>query len=908
MKKLLILFLFSILWGTLPAQTIRVYYDASGNPSRMKIYDRNHVKKIKLDKIPEDGRVSLVFNGEKIIVDLNSFCNLPSQNSHPGEQNDEMEYVEPGVLPEGDLISTMEYTPDSSLLDVVCFNSGNVYFYDAETFEITAIVNVCTGARDIAFGGGKAFVVCKTDQEVNVINLEDFSLENSFPVHENASQIEAKPDGSMVYVAFYSWLNGAIAGYDPETGNEIFYTEEPYIHRWSTIGELQGRVLDQVVRFVLSPNGNIFVCPNTPDPLGHDPTLFDAANGHPIKVVTPDSYRGAAFSPTGDTLFVLTDESGYTPVIKLWRINCNDYSVIDTLVTNQSDFINYTDLAFNSNYTKVFAKDNWNELYYYFDLQNFTCEHIIETNSCDEPTILQASGSNLAFTYSFSNYKVVDLDSGRVLQYIPGDFNKEEIGVVSPDMKKLIVPNIPGRVFSDNIKNEGFYVFDIVNQDSIVPDTAIIAGALPEGDGTTSAVLSNDGKKLYATNIVTNNLSIVDYETGELDTLIPAMDYSNVTTIPNSNLLFLTGLNRQILFDPQNYETLAEFIRHMIYESYVSPDGDYIYLRQRGPGFTGLFKIKQLGADSYIEKELVFSSKNCTFAAGPYQLQSRPELSPDGNYFIYGDEDEATGNDLIGIIRTDSMKVVALLPIDPGGCVTGAVFSGDMKRALVLNNTGDDYVKKTIVYLDGANSYIENEVNNMQYAFSGQYCDDDNLFYLLLMNNYLLKIDPHSGKIVEKIMTDVDYQWQMVLDDKNIPIIRQYSNILYDGNFYPVPGISNPFYYSKQYNLCIVPSPGPDAISVFNPLTVNIETFPQKPAAESSFQLSPNPANKKITVSSEKPFLKIEIFDVRGKKVYSGIFNNLKTTIPIGETKPGIYFVDVYFNGRRETKKLIISR
>ncbi len=907
MKKLLILSLLPFLWFALPAQTIRVYYDEWGNPSRIKVSDKDHIKKIILKEIPEDGRINFEFNGEKIFLDLNSFCNLP-QNSHPRGEDDEMEYVEPGVLPEGDLISTLEYTPDSSLLTVVYFNSGNVYFYDAGTFEITAIVNVCTGARDIAFGGGKAFVVCKTDQEVNVINLEDFSLENSFPIHENASQIEAKSDGSMVYVAFYSILNGSIAGYDPVTGNEIFYTEEPFIHRWSTIGELQGRILDQVVRFVLSPNGEVFVCPNTPDPLGHDPTIFDASNGHPIKVITPNSYRGAAFSPSGDTLFVLTDESAYSPVIKLWRINCNDYSVIDTVVTNHYDFFNYTDLVLNSNRTKVLAKDNWNQLYYYFDLQEDTCKQIIEPYSCDEPTILPASARNLAFTYSFSNYKVFDLDSGNISDFISDVFNKEEIGVVSPDMKKLIVPNIPGRVFSDDTKNEGFYVFDISRKDSIVLDTAIVAGILPEGDGTTSAVLSNDGKKLYATNIVTENFSVVNYETGELDTLIPTMKYSNITTIPNSNLLFLTSLNKQILFNPENDETLTEFIRHMIYESYVSPDGDYIYLRQRGSGFTGLFKIKQMGAYSYIENELVFSSKNCTFAAGPYQIQSRPGLSPDGKYFIYSDEDEATGKDLIGIISTDSMKVIALLPVDPGGCVTGAIFSSDMKRALVLNNSGDNYVDKPIVYLDGANSYIENKVNNMQYAFSGQYNNDDQLFYLLLMNNYLLKIDPHSGKIVEKVMTDVGYQWQMVLDDKNIPIIRQYNNILYDDNFYPIPGISNPFYYSKQYNLCIVPSPGPDAISVFNPLTVAVETFPKKPAASSGFLLSPNPANEKITVTSEKPFQKIEILDVQGKKVYSGIFNNLKTTIPVRELKQGIYFMSVYFGGGRETKKLIVSR
>ncbi|NOX84657.1 MAG: T9SS type A sorting domain-containing protein [Chlorobi bacterium] len=909
MKKLIALFLLSFFTLSLPAQTIQVFYDEEGNPSRMKIFDEHHVKKIILDKLPENGRVNFIFNGEHVSVDLNSFCNLP-QNNNRNAQDDEMEYIEPGVLPEGDLISTLKYTPDSSLLAVVCFNSGNVYFYDAGTFEIVAIVNVCVGARDIAFGGGKAFVVCKTDQEVNVVNLEDFSLENSFPIRENACQIESKSDGSMVYVAFFSWLNGGIGAYNPENGNEIFYTEEPYIHRYSTIGELQGRILDQTVRFVLSPNDEIIVCPNTPDPKGHDPTLFDAGNGHPIWVITPDSYRGAAFSPNGDTLFVLTDESGYTPVITLWRVNCNDYTVIDTLVTNMPDFIDYSDLAMNDDRTKILAVDDWNDLYYYFDLETHTCDHIADPFVAEGPTILSAPEKNLAFPFMFYTYRVFDLDSGKVHQTISNLYNKEAIGTVSPGSEKLLVLNIPGFLLINNQKNEGFYVYDIISKDSVVFDTAIVAGVLPEADGTTSAVLSNDGTKLYATNKVSANFSIIDYATGELDTLIPDMDYTDVKTIPNSDLLFLTGhpLSKNILYDPVNFEIKAEFLISDLTESYISPEGDYIYVRKIGKNVSKIFKIRQDGENSYIEDQLLFSSKNCTFVTSQYRLLSRPELSPDGKYFIYGTEDEEAGTDLIGIISTDSMKVVATLPYETGGCVAGAIFSADMKRALVLDLSFDKYIKKPIVYLDGENSYIESEVNNMQAAFSGQYNEEDSLFYLLLMNNYLLKVDPVNGDIIEKVMTDVDYQWQMVLDDKNIPIIRQYSNILYDDNFYPIPGISNPFFYSEPYDLCIIPSPGPDAICVFNPLTVSIETFPKKHVAGDDWQLLPNPASDKITVSAEIPFQKIEIFDVRGKMVYSGDFNNLKTTIPVYELKLGVYFVNVYFGERKNTKKLVVSR
>jgi hypothetical protein len=204
---------------------------------------------------------------------------------------------------------------------------------------------------------------------------------------------------------------------------------------------------------------------------------------------------------------------------------------------------------------------------------------------------------------------------------------------------------------------------------------------------------------------------------------------------------------------------------------YTPNDSLLVVVCMHSNNWSDITKIKQEAEDSYIEKHVQFKSHNRTLVTSDYDLVNKPGFSPDGKYFIYSYVEGDTTT-YIAVMETDSMEMVASLPYDYGGYVFGAIFTDDMQRAVVLNVPYDEYVGKPIVYLDGENSFIESEVVNYQAAFSGEYNPSNDMFYILLKNNYILRVDPYTGEIEKKIITSAENQWQMVLDDQQIPVIR----------------------------------------------------------------------------------------------------------------------------------------
>jgi len=69
--------------------------------------------------------------------------------------------------------------------------------------------------------------------------------------------------------------------------------------------------------------------------------------------------------------------------------------------------------------------------------------------------------------------------------------------------------------------------------------------------------------------------------------------------------------------------------------------------------------------------------------------------------------------------------------------------------------------------------------------------------------------------------------------------------------------------------------------------------------------LSPNPFNERITLTSQLTIKTIEILDVYGKIIYSATINSTSATIDEPTLKSGIYFVKINFNTGFTTKKII---
>lgn len=78
------------------------------------------------------------------------------------------------------------------------------------------------------------------------------------------------------------------------------------------------------------------------------------------------------------------------------------------------------------------------------------------------------------------------------------------------------------------------------------------------------------------------------------------------------------------------------------------------------------------------------------------------------------------------------------------------------------------------------------------------------------------------------------------------------------------------------------------------------------------FTIAPNPSNGLITVQlSSSDDVKLELFDIRGRKCYSNAFKNSNQLfvqeVNLGQLEKGIYLLNVSSDGKTATKKLIIN-
>lgn len=73
------------------------------------------------------------------------------------------------------------------------------------------------------------------------------------------------------------------------------------------------------------------------------------------------------------------------------------------------------------------------------------------------------------------------------------------------------------------------------------------------------------------------------------------------------------------------------------------------------------------------------------------------------------------------------------------------------------------------------------------------------------------------------------------------------------------------------------------------------------------FAISPNPAKNSLNIKlpSKNTDIKLEVFDVLGKRVYNGNLTQLESSINISNWKSGVYLVRVTSHKSTHTKRFI---
>lgn len=84
-------------------------------------------------------------------------------------------------------------------------------------------------------------------------------------------------------------------------------------------------------------------------------------------------------------------------------------------------------------------------------------------------------------------------------------------------------------------------------------------------------------------------------------------------------------------------------------------------------------------------------------------------------------------------------------------------------------------------------------------------------------------------------------------------------------------------------------------------------SIPEIQSQDREFVIRPNPAKNKlnITLPSGSNDMKLEVFDVLGKRIYNGLLSTLESSINVSNWKSGVYLVRVSNDKSTQTKRFI---
>lgn len=874
------------------AQSYRIFFDRHHQPSGIKVSVNGITESFRPgDHLPDHIQLQDMHASPGLITgdkDGTPGPGRPLTNS--------LENLEPGLLPEADLVRDAAYTPDGGRIAVIYQQSGNIIFYDAETYDVLHIVEVGPGPTDLDLTMDRAFVACNQAREIYVIDLDDYSVSDVLPLDRRPSQVEASPDGSILYVAFPSYMDGSVAAYSAATHELLFECPELFIHHYGYNGH-NGRKYYRYYRFILSDDGNFLTGTSDPGTV----IIYNAKTGVEALRYEDRYFCGFNTSSTGDTLYLLTVTDD--DMIIMYRLRSDDLSKIDSIQRPVADmYFGQDDLAVSGDGNRVLTQDTWNNNYLLFDFEMLNST-AYPANALFTQIINTTYDRKYAICQTENKIKLFDMDNpgftGTYLQ-ITGYF-----GAPSTTSYKFLAPVSHFSYENITSRDEKFYIIDFQDPVNILPDTMIIAGELPEADLTHRACLSGDGKKFVSANFLSANVSLIDRNTQALENMLDIDNVWIVTPIPGSEDVLLSG---QSAASTYLFDTKSATIEKTIYVSQawsvtVSQDGKFAYMID----VTGmLFKVALEGENTHIEGyvDVDFYQNRLLIIdlVNPleYLPMTKPGLSPDGKWLLASAQDNNLGP-VMQIVNTETMKIEKSLPIGNRATYDMA-FTGDSRRACVAHATGF----ATIIYIDGADSYVENQVSSTSgNSFLAVAFNETTGKFLLGSKGMLNEVVPETGQITASHPYQNEYLLQIAADHNGLPMIRGQRKFFHNQETYDLPGVSEWFAYDTDHHLVVIPIPGPDKICVFDPMLTSMTELPA--AGSQALTIFPNPAFNFVTVTAPGVMKKMEVYDFSGRLICREIPDKIRVTMELNNFVPGIYVIRAILEGSTSTGKFIVA-
>ncbi|MBU2649879.1 MAG: T9SS type A sorting domain-containing protein [Bacteroidetes bacterium] len=901
MKHLIHCLLLFVISSFCFSQEVSILNNIEGQPSSviLKLSDTTYIHPVKDGEIPEH----ISFDGRYNISPKYHFERNPTHGSDFLDMH--MDSIEPGILPEADLPYKVKYTSDGSRIVIIYHHSNNVVVYDAEDLSILADIKIGEGPEDLFVNEDRIYVSCYYSDDIYIISLDDYSIEDHFFVDPQPSVIEVNQSEDIIYIGFdmrEHWKLADLAAFGLSTHKKLWENSWPFIEQINMWEGWIGRKVYTLSRFELIGSDRYIASLRNGGMLA---IILDAFTGEVVKTFYRPGEGVVNFkaSQTGDTLFM---QSRKQDSIIFYRVDAYTHKVLDSVITPKESMIGFwywqDNLAVNKDGSKMFLEIGNIATGQYGVMADFDSHvvKLIPLEQYDDAQIDMVQSYDKRYTITMGDkYRIFDFE---LEDYVYNEyltlFGNYKVMASSPVSYDFIWCDfLANKDITNWKKNETINVFNFDDPANLVKTDSAICGVQPEADLTYSAVLNNTHEKIITANPLSGNISIINANTYEVDTLLDIEEISTIVQVNDDHLLMGGSDIRQLLlFDIPTLSIIKQFNANGFDMIMPGPYQEYAYAYSRKEH--QLIKIRLDGANSVIEQKLDITDYFAYYVTWEYTYS--PEISPDGKYIIIGQQYTAL------VIDTELMEVVANVTLS-GRCIHDMAFTEDSKRVCIpfwfLTPTFD------IVYLDGSGSYLENTISadDGYGGMSVEFNRIDKKFYIARRDDIWV-VDPETAIIEDTIdFEPVDPQVQICIDPQGKPIVNTMRYLYHDGVEYHMKEPTRSMYVDYASQKCIIPSPGPDRVYILDFLTT---TMHEIPVTKSSKEVSifPNPASDQLTIESGKPFQRIEIYNASGQLLFGKDYRNTITTLNVGDYSPGIYIVRVGLGDESVARKVVIEK
>ena len=797
--------------------------------------------------------------------------------------------VDPGIAPEGDYLDRVLFTPDGAKAIVSNRMTGNVTVFDWATMAAETTLDVGSYPAGMAVTES-LLVICRPFADsITIVRLYDWQVLARLESGEQPWVVRTSPDGSRAYVGCD--ISNTCEVYDLGALTHVrTLTDFPFYLVTVSWNSENGRFYGDFSRFEVTPDGNRLVVPDT----GNAIYWIDVTTGAKTDTVTGLG-RCWFVEYSGDSTKLVTVKYA-TPCIA-WQIDVAARAVSDSVtVTGYS--LSTVGAAVNSDGTKAFLGTGNNTS----TLVNFPEHRFVTFSPTYTAFWLGASADHSLAISGQYNFSVIDFATETMRGQHSG--NSQYFGAVSPVGSRA--------VGFDPHRHEGLYFYDFSNPAPAYRGTTN-SGRAPEGDAPHRVKISPDGSTAIATNVLSDNYTVINTRTMQVETILPLGDRpQDIAFTSDSRWAVVTGLNGNsvaVLDLADNSQTVVP-VGTGPATVVITPNDSFAYVGNINSNNVSVVALD--GPASHVVATIPCGEIGIVW--GSYGVWSGLGMSPNGRYCLVA----ASFDDQVHVIETGSNTVVASLTV--GDFPLAIAFDSTGRYATVTNYMAGSY---TVIYVDGANSVIVATGTAGQYAMRLAY---NPVHDQMAIGNYgartLTVINARTGMFVQTIpYTSYGALADVGFDAGGTPVVLTASVGNYLGHVHSgtdhveLPAVPSEFDYCPGARLAAVSGPGPDYVTFIDWTPSGVRARDVRLGLpRSTMVVNPNPAGREARVSyslqASAP-ARVRLYDATGRSVRVRSFAAARSgaaSLDCRALAPGVYLVRLDAGGVTMTRQLVISR